>query len=87
MGSLYQRRPEASGTSSVSGARAGDSFKTGAELEDESLDSEYARIKGATGIAGGARRAAPEYKRGLEEFKSARRRKITGADAADALAK
>jgi hypothetical protein len=77
------------GSSSVQGARAGESFKTGAELEEEQLDAEYAKTQGATGIAGGGRRATPEYRRGLAEFKAQRRRKssMTGADAADALAK
>lgn len=79
------------GSSTVKGSRAGESFarsKTPEEQEDEAAESEYATQQKATGIAGAARRASPDYKKGLAAYKAGRKKRAgaTGADAEAALA-
>jgi len=64
-------------------------YMTDEELEDQRLSDEYAKSQGATGLAGGAKRSKPEYKKGFDAFVASRRKRpgVTAKDAGDALAK
>lgn len=69
------QRGDAQGSSSVRGDQAGNnsSYASGSELEEKGWDDEFAKQQGATGIAGGAKRAKPEYKSALDAYKKAKR--------------
>lgn len=64
-----RKRAGQEGSSTQRGARAGESFATDVELEEKEAQEEYAKSQGATGIAGGARRAKPEYKAGYATWR------------------
>lgn len=71
VGSAARRNQAARGTGSVSikGARAGESFASDEELEEKEAQEEYAKSQGATGLGGASKRSKPEYKAGYAAFR------------------
>ncbi len=67
---------ESGASTSFKGSRAGESFESGSEQEEKSASEEFAKMKGATGIAGASKRSTPQYK---TEYAAWRKKRATAS--------